>query len=55
MTAARLEGMPNPDVDLTVLLSDLVLNGRPPPRIGDDVNAVVRLQGKITWPNLQLT
>lgn len=54
MTVARLEGMVNPDVELSVLLSDVVLNGRPPPRPGDDVNAVVRLQGKITWPNLQL-
>ncbi len=55
VTAARLEGVPNPDIDLTILLTDVVLNGRPPPRPGDDVNAVVRLQGKITWPNLQLS
>jgi hypothetical protein len=53
MTIARLEGLLNPDVEMSVLLSDVVLNGRPPPRIGDDVNAVIRLQGKITWPNLQ--
>lgn len=51
VTIARIGA--DADVDLSILVSDVVLDGAPPPRVGDDVAAVIRLQGRILRPNIE--
>jgi hypothetical protein len=52
VTVARI-GDDMREVDLPILLTDLILAGRPLPKAGDDISAIIRLQGRILWPNVQ--
>ena len=53
ITVARIGDGYDTDVDLDVFLTDVVLDGRLLPAVGDDVSATVRLQGRIWRPNVQ--
>jgi hypothetical protein len=53
VTVARLGEDVDRDIDLAIMVSDLVLGGRPLPQVGDNVSATIRLQGRIWWPNVR--
>ncbi len=44
---ARIGETNNTDIELELLITDHVLGSRPPPPIGSDIAAVIRLQGRI--------
>jgi len=53
VTVARIGDENDKAVDLSVLVSDIVLDGGPLPQIGDDISTTIRLQGRIWWPNVK--
>jgi hypothetical protein len=40
------------DFNIDIFLTDHVLNNRPLPAVGDDIHALIWLQGRIWWPNI---
>lgn len=40
------------DFNIDVLLTDHVLDDRPPPAVGTDIRALIWLQGRTWWPNI---
>jgi hypothetical protein len=53
VTVARIGPEFEKEVDLSILVTDIVLDGGPLPQVGDDVAAAIRLQGRIWWPNIK--
>lgn len=52
VTVARV-GDEMDDVDIAILVSDVVLGGKAPPKVGEDVSATILLQGRIWSPNVR--
>jgi len=40
------------DFNVDILLTDHVLGDQPPPAVGDDIRALIWLQGRTWWPNI---
>jgi hypothetical protein len=53
VTVARLGDENDQDVDLSIMVSDIVLNGQRLPQVGGDVSGTISLQGRICWPNVK--
>lgn len=52
VTVARAGREDDRDIVLSIFVSDIALKGQALPNVGDDVSAVIRLQGRIWWPNV---
>jgi hypothetical protein len=51
-TVSRGSFVNEQDFNIDILLTDHILGDRPLPAVGDDIRAVVWLQGRIWWPNI---
>jgi len=50
VTIARLD---DKDIDISLFITDIVLDGRAPPKPGDSIGGVLVLQGRIWQPNIR--
>jgi hypothetical protein len=51
-TVSRGAFVNDQDFNIDIFLTDHVLGDRPLPAVGDDIRAVIWLQGRIWWPNI---
>ena len=51
-TVSRGAFVNDQDFNIDIFLTDHVLGDRPLPAVGDDIRAVIWLQGRVWWPNI---